>query len=72
MANLQIKSVCKGGINLNTTQNYTMYKLPEGVRNDTGFDQPGSFMWDTNEKLLAVLDINLDWYQVEMVNFKDL
>jgi hypothetical protein len=72
MANLQIGSECQGGINLNTTQNYTMYKLPEGVRNDAGFDEKGSFMWDTSEKLLAVLDANGDWYQVETVNFTAL
>ena len=72
MANLQIGSECQGGINLNTTQNYTMYKLPQGIRNDPGFDEIGSFMWATNEKLLAVREAGGDWYQVEIVNFTAL
>jgi hypothetical protein len=72
MANLQVGSECQGGINLNTTTAYTMYKLPTGIRGSSGFFEAGSFLYDTNDRILVVTPDGSNWYQVEMVNFTAL
>jgi hypothetical protein len=72
MAILRDGSECNEGIFVNTTNNYTMVKLPFGVAGATGFNKSGFLYYDTNDREISFYDVNLDRYNIPKVNFTAL
>jgi hypothetical protein len=69
MAQLQIGSTCDEGIYVNSTNNYTMIKLPTGDADTAGFNKDGFLFFDTKDREITFYDENTNRYQIPKVNF---
>ena len=72
MAQLQDGSECEIGIFVNTTQNYTMVKLPFGIGGNAGFNKNGQLFYDTNIREVSFYDNTTTLYYIPKINFTAL
>jgi hypothetical protein len=72
MAQLQDGSECAEGIFVNTTNNYTMVKLPAGAAGDVGLNKNGQLFYDTITREISFYDNTTTLYYIPKVDFTTL
>jgi len=72
MAQLQDGSECVSGIFVNTTQNYTMVKLPAGAAGASGFNKNGQLFYNTTNREICFYDNTTTLYYIPKINFTTL
>ena len=72
MAQLQDGSECAEGIFVNTTNNYTMVKLPFGVAGASGFNKNGQLFYNTTNKEICFYDNTTALWVIPKVDFTTL
>ena len=71
MALLKVTSTCSNGVQCNDTTSYTLITLPSGIILTSGFNDDGSFYFDTSVRQFCVI-IGGARYKISEVNFTDL
>ena len=72
MAQLQDGSECTEGILVNTTQNYSMVKLPAGIAGASGFSRNGQLFYNTTTREISFYDNTTTLYYIPKVDFTTL
>jgi hypothetical protein len=72
MAQLQDGSECTEGIFVNTTNNYTMVKLPFGVAGASGFNKNGQLFYNTTNREICFYDNTTTLWLIPKVDFTTL